>query len=412
MRIAWLGPAPTADTGGVPYASTIFLRGLAEAGVELDCYVATARSNVPPALLETEGLTFFADAISRHENRWHSRTPLASFVSGQTARAIGQARLVRLIARRHAERPYDLYYQFSQLELLTARRLRTSLPPIVLHPEVHAAGELRWHRRETELARRCEPRLSRAAARAMLMARAVSQKRDAALARMVIAVSREFAGDLERDYALPRSLLRTVHNPIDLTRFTPRSQAGSSAGPLELLFVSRLAVRKGVELVVELSHRLADLAGQVQITVVGDHSSWSDYRPLLRDLHAGTARYAGFVSVDRLPELYRNADALVQPSHYDPCPFTVGEALASGLPIIASDRVGSAEDVSPKCCALFPSGDAAAFEAAVREVIERLRSGEGSSIAHAARAEGERLFAPDHLARKLAGYLAEARTAA
>ena len=62
---------------------------------------------------------------------------------------------------------------------------------------------------------------------------------------------------------------------------------------MRLLFVSRLAVRKGLDLVVGLSHRLSDLTGRVRIEIIGDKSLWSDYRALLSDLNPGVGVYRG-----------------------------------------------------------------------------------------------------------------------
>jgi glycosyltransferase involved in cell wall biosynthesis len=159
-----------------------------------------------------------------------------------------------------------------------------------------------------------------------------------------------------------------------------------------ILFVSRLAVRKGVELVTALSHRLRDLAGAVRIEVIGDYSLWSDYRALMADLHPVIASYEGDLDNARLAGAYTAADLVIQPSHYEPFALTVGEALASGVPVVASSEVGAAEGINPQCCAVFPAGDLAAFEHAVRELVDRIRGGDGPSLSALARAEAQRLF--------------------
>jgi glycosyltransferase involved in cell wall biosynthesis len=84
--------------------------------------------------------------------------------------------------------------------------------------------------------------------------------------------------------------------------------ANGSGGPVRVLSVSRLAVRKGVELVTELSHRLDDLAGEVRIDVIGNHSLWSDCRALMRDLNPAVATYKGEFANGQLAEAYAGAD--------------------------------------------------------------------------------------------------------
>jgi glycosyltransferase involved in cell wall biosynthesis len=393
MRIAWQG-APGAGDGGVNYAALQVIRGLRSKGVTLDCYVPGPASDVPPILLEDPGVGLVNRPTRWAWDRRYSRNPLSAFVTGQCARGVSQLELARLLAREHARRPYDVLYQFSQIELFGIRSLRSALPPIVVHPEVHAAGELTWHRREDHLAARGETRRKRLAARAMLTARTFRQRRDIALARRVIAPSHVFASHLATDYAFPRDHISVVPNPIDLERFAPapaRSANGRRA-PVRVLFVSRLAVRKGVELVTALSHRLADLAGDVRIAVIGNHSLWSDYRALLEDLHPAIASYEGALDNARVAQAYREADLVIQPSHYEPFALTVGEALASGVPIVASSEIGAAEGVNPECCSVFPAGDLDAFEGAVRGLIDRIRQGEGPALARLARGDAERHF--------------------
>jgi glycosyltransferase involved in cell wall biosynthesis len=406
MRIAWLGPAPC-ERSGPCYSTTLLLPRLAGAGIEVDCFFAAPATAVTQPLREAAGLSFFCLAPRWEWDRWYSRTPLMKFVSGQAARARAQAGLVGLIAKRHQARPYDLLLQYSQIELFSVPRVPGQLPPIVLHPSTHVAGELRWHRRESHLAGACEPWAWHLAVRAMLSARAWRQKRDIRLACLVIALSRRFGEHLCHDYGITPKIVRVVGNPIDLERFTPPDPGVERGGPLTILFVSRISVRKGIEMVVSLSHRLADLEGAVRIQVVGERTLWSDYRPLLQAMNPALATYLGDVPPPRLAALYREAGMLVQPSRYEPFALTVGEALASGVPVAASSEVGAAEDVDRRCCVVFPDGDMGGFERAVRELVARARR-DRAELAGRARAEAERLFDPSAVAACLAGHLKEA----
>jgi glycosyltransferase involved in cell wall biosynthesis len=195
---------------------------------------------------------------------------------------------------------------------------------------------------------------------------------------------------------------RIVPNPVDLDAFRPKKRSHSPGRPLKVVFISRISVRKGVESIVDLSHRLADLEGSIVLEVIGDRTQWSDYRQLLTDLDPRIASYRGSVSPEQIPGLLNQADLLIQPSKYEPFGLTVSEALASGLPVVATDEVGAAEDVSPECMAIVPVGDMDALETAVRSFITRLQAGEGPDIALRARAEAERLFDPLLVAKAVA----------
>ena len=172
------------------------------------------------------------------------------------------------------------------------------------------------------------------------------------------------------------------------------------------MFVSRIAVRKGVDAIVELSHRIADLEGQVMIEVLGDRSLWSDYRHLLAGLNPVTSVAVGHVGGDELRERLRGATVLLQPSRYEPFALTVGEALACGTPVITSDEVGATEHVDPRVGLRVPAGDVAALERALRGYLAAVAEPAAERELRAlARAEAERLFAPDVVGRQLAAVL-------
>lgn len=407
-RIAWQGPV--SGDGGVAYVGLQLVQGLRRRGVAVDCYMTGDSEDVPEALREDNGVRLYCCPTYWEWQRWYSRNPLSAFITGQTARGIAQHRLARTMAEQHGRQPYDLLYQYSQIELFGIRGLRKALPPIVVHPEVHAAGELAWHRRERALAARSETPQRRMTARAMLIGRAARQRRDIRLVQRVIAPSRAFASHIATDYGVPPDRISVVPNPIDLSRFAPRADnsPNGSRRPVRLLFVSRLAVRKGLDLVVGLSHRLNDLTGRVRIEIIGGESLWSDYRALLSDLNRGVGVYRGELDPHSLAAVYADADALIQPSKYEPFALTVGEALASGMPVVASDQVGAAEGIDPGCCTVFRSGDLNAFESAVRGLIGRLENGGKPAISQLARSEAQRHFSAEHVADRVVESLEEA----
>jgi glycosyltransferase involved in cell wall biosynthesis len=404
VRIAWLGPTPSED-GGAPYAETLWLKALAKCGVHVDCFIADDQKSIPPSLRAESNLRFFCEPLRWSWGRWYSRNPVFAFLTVQVARARAERRLIELIGRRHSDDPYDVLYQFSQIEWFGGRRRMSDLPPLVIHPGVHAAGELAWYRRESHLARSCESSIKRLVVRAALAFRVRRQRRDVALARLIISPSRRFADWLSYDYGVRRDRIRVIPHPADFDRFWPDSDSHQGSNLLTLLFVSRISVRKGVEMIVDLSHRLSDLKGRVRILVIGDHTLWSDYRPLLSRLNREIATYAGPVPPTKLPELYRAADAILQPSRYEPFALTVVEALASGVAVVASSEVGATEDVDPACCTIFPSGDINALESAIRGLLGRRSEENSAAVRKLARSEAERLFAPHRVAAKLIDHL-------
>jgi len=83
----------------------------------------------------------------------------------------------------------------------------------------------------------------------------------------------------------------------------------------------------------------------------------------------------------------QRADALIVPSRFEPGSIVTGEALACGLPVIVSDKVGPSEIIDATCGRVFPDGSAASLETATRGLLATLsRDRDAFRIAARARA--------------------------
>lgn len=406
FRVAYVGPTPTPG-GGVAGAAWLVVRGLAEQGCAVDCFLMGTPGAVPPKLHALSGVRVVNLDTGWRWDRWYSSNRMMKVLTGNIANAVGRRRLSGEVASAHAHRPYDVLYQFSTIEMFGLRRYLDRLPPLVLHPSTHMAGELSWFRAERQLARRCEPWHRLLLVEAILAYRAHRQRRDIHLADHVIAISRAFSEALVRDYGIDPVAVTVVPYPIDLQEFSP-SHVDRSDRKLQIGCVARISARKGVELIIELSHRLSDRAEDVELQLVGDHTLWSDYRPLLTDLNPTVANYLGYLPHSELPDLFSGLDVLVHPAKYEPFGLIVAEALACGTPVVATDQVGAAEEVDHNCCAVVPISDVDALEGAVRAMLERMGSVEGDSIRSAARIEAERLFSPVRVAAEIVTVLTKA----
>ena len=411
LRIAWLGAEPRPG-GGVAGCAREVLLGLAELGCEIDCFTSGAPESFGFEESAYPGVKRVSADIGWRFGRWYSSHSLTKVFTGLACLAIERTLLARELLRRHEASPYDVVFQFSTIESFGPIRRSRGLPPLILQPEVHAAGELRWLRRERALARRCEPLVTRLLIDAMLRFRARRQRRDIRRASAVISISRSFGEQLCADYGVPRDRIVNIPNAIAVSGMRPATGA-RSPGPIRLVFVGRISVRKGIQRLVDLSHRLDDLAGDVTLNLMGDRTLWSDYRPLLTGLNENVARYLGPLShSDTMQELSR-ADVLIHVPSYEPFGLVVGEALALGVPAVVTDAVGAAEGVSEECCTRVPADDVDALERAVRAAVERAREHGGGYVREVARREAERLFDPRVVAeRTLAALQVAGRSAA
>jgi glycosyltransferase involved in cell wall biosynthesis len=174
---------------------------------------------------------------------------------------------------------------------------------------------------------------------------------------------------------------------VDTRLFTPvrrsderRRELGAD-GRVLVLHVSRLAAEKDIETLLE-SFRLAhDVLGDAaRFVVAGDGPRAVDVRAALP-----FARHLGFLDRTTLANLYADADLFVFPSPTETCGLVLLEAMASGIPVVASDRGGVRENLRPGLNGLQArAGNAAGFAGAV---VELSRNGaQRNAMGQAARA--------------------------
>lgn len=391
LRIAWLGGAPL-ETGGAPGVVTELLDGLARRGHEIDCFFPAAARDLPPRLTAHANLEFVWGTSEWHWNRWYSRTRIAAFASGLLARAVASVRLRREVARRHAQRPYDLIYQNQTIESLGVPKSLTRSVPLVIRPDSHQAGELRWLLRERRLALRCQPAYIFFIVVAITSFRALVQLVKIRQASLLICISSVFRDHIVHDYRFPLEKTVVVANPVNLDRFANSNKP--PADPPIVLVPSRISMRKGIEDVVAVAKTLHERNANARIRVVGGPSIWSDYRKLLKDLPSENSEYCGDVRYKDMPAELGRGDLVLLASKYDPCPMTVLEALATGVPVVATSEVGSIEGVDRSVAAEVRPGDVAGLATAITELLDRLRA-QPAELRSLARSEAERLFAPE-----------------
>ncbi len=400
LHIAWLGAGPRArETGGVPGVATDLLHGLARRGHRVECILAGEPHELPERLQGLETLSFVWSGMGWRWSGWYTRTRIGAFVSGLLARGFASLRLRREVARRHRADPFDVVYQFSNIETLSLPgEVRRSVP-LVIHPEAHAMGELRYLVSERRLALRTQPAYTLAIAIAVMWVRSLVQRVAVRRASLLVCISAVFRDHLVRDFRFPERDTVVVPNPVRLSRFEGVDLRRGLQRPPVILVLGRVAVRKGVETVVAIAGLLYERGVDAEIRMIGRTSLWSNYTGLLADLPPNGA-YLGQLPPDRIPgELYRS-DLLLQPSWYEPFGLTVSEALAAGVPVIATTEVGAAEGVSEEVCAVLEPGDAVGMTDAIERMLAGL-GGNPAPLRSRARTEAERLFAEELVCERI-----------
>jgi len=164
--------------------------------------------------------------------------------------------------------------------------------------------------------------------------------------------------------------VRVIPNGVDVDLFRSAAPAELPAGR-RLLFVNRLDPRKGFAVAVEAFALLAAEHPDLWLVVAGDgpeRGAVSRLPPDLRD----RVLMLGAVPHGRLPAYHAAADAFVGPARGgESFGIVLVEAMAAGLPVVASDIEGWREVVRDGVDGLLvPPSDPAALAAAVRRVLE------------------------------------------
>jgi glycosyltransferase involved in cell wall biosynthesis len=195
----------------------------------------------------------------------------------------------------------------------------------------------------------------------------------------IVCVS-EYLADRTRE-RLPAefaSRVYAVRNGVDTERFSPRTASESALHgvPVRVVFLGRMIPDKGADVLLRAATGFA--SDEIEIEIVGSagfdsESSPSSYERELRVLADGldaSVQFVPFVDRSALPALLHSADVLVVPSRWpDPCPLTLGEGMATGLPVIAS-RAGGIPEVLGSVGILVEPNDPAELAAAIRRLVD------------------------------------------
>lgn len=171
--------------------------------------------------------------------------------------------------------------------------------------------------------------------------------------RAVVCISQMVRADILRAFRVDPGKLHVVYNGVDLEYFNPRERSRRDAareqlgyGPRDMVFafVGSGFPRKGLAAAIDAL--AAAREPRFRLLVVGKDRYQARFAGQARA--AGVADRVRFVGgQEDVRPFYAAADCLVMPSRYEPFGSTALEALALGLPVLASTRCGAAEIIEP-----------------------------------------------------------------
>jgi glycosyltransferase involved in cell wall biosynthesis len=206
----------------------------------------------------------------------------------------------------------------------------------------------------------------------------------------VMAWTRWTRDALVAEHGVEPTRVAVIHPGVDPELWGRSRSERSAGGALRILFVGNDVRRKGLDLLAEAAGRLD---GAHVDAVTGDQVPSNDR---LR-VHRGVA--------PRSPELHRlydQADVFALPTLGDAVPNVVVEAMASGLPVVASD-VGAVREMVGDAGIVIPAGDVEALSGALSRLADD--PGERRALGRRARVRVSERYESSTEAARLADWL-------
>ena len=160
----------------------------------------------------------------------------------------------------------------------------------------------------------------------------------------IIAVSQAVA-DFYISIGIPEEKILIIYNGVEIDKFLQSSEEKKkNSWECEPIvgFVGRLHPQKGIEDLIKIGEEVKKSLGKVKFLVIGDGplKKW-----LLNEIEKRNLKKNFFLLGERddLPKLYAKMQVLLLPSYREGFPNVILEAMASGIPVVATDAGGVKE---------------------------------------------------------------------
>lgn len=169
-----------------------------------------------------------------------------------------------------------------------------------------------------------------------------------------------------------------LHNAVDTGRFrdgkSQRQSLGLSDDELVIGMIGQISRRKGVDIFLATAQRLIDKGHDARFLIIGPqaHGEEDFYKAVTAQASAGTMKNRVMFLGSRrdIPDLLKSMDIFFFPTRAEPFGLVVIEAMAAGLPVIASGVGGIPEILNSEEIGLVvspPTPDA--FVSAIEKVL-------------------------------------------
>ncbi|MHB8246176.1 MAG: glycosyltransferase family 4 protein [Acidimicrobiales bacterium] len=204
------------------------------------------------------------------------------------------------------------------------------LKSLLRHRIVLWSESTEWDQRRRSLARRAMKRLFVRLADAVLVPGSAAARYVRTLGARVVVTA-------------PNACDTRLFRVADWSEQVRRAPTGTRRSPLAL-FVGRLSPEKGIDVLLR-AWRAVEGHTDADLVLIGAGPSEAALRSQGQALGLRRVVWVPFSEPEDLVSWYRQAAVLVLPSRSEPWGFVINEAMACGLPVIASEACGAAHDL-------------------------------------------------------------------
>ena len=142
----------------------------------------------------------------------------------------------------------------------------------------------------------------------------------------------------------PADRLNVIPNGVDLERFHPASAVPDQEN-VRITYAGHFGTHKGVSTLLDALAQIIPHTSSVMLQLAGEGPEYENYLARIEALGLHEhVRFLGKVSPSDMPDIYAQSDIVVLPSVWDENqPVCLMEAMAAGLPVVASRKGGIPE---------------------------------------------------------------------
>ena len=194
------------------------------------------------------------------------------------------------------------------------------------------------------------------------------QKRVASKLHVISTPSLNSKKDIEKDFNVPRENIVVIPNGIDHIKFSPKNSINRTTGQL-ITTASADVPLKGLDFTLKAIALLKEDFPQVRLIVIGAPRLGGHTERLIQKLKIeANIVYKSNLTKEEIAIEYAQSNIAIVSSLYEGFGFPVGEAMACGIPLIATN-VASIPEITNIFAELIPARDSKSIELAIRNIL-------------------------------------------